>query len=83
MSQQIASSMLPSASSLETRPGAGSAIVTWAKSTWKAFENAQQARAERIVQPYLARQSDETLRELGFTPERIAAIRAAAAAASA
>ena len=75
MSQQIASPMLPSASSLETGHVAGSAIAAWAKRVWKGFEDAQQARADRLVTPYLARYSDEKLRSLGFSPERIAAIR--------
>lgn len=40
-----------------------------------AVSAAQQRRADRIVRPYLCRQSDHTLQDLGFTPEQITALR--------
>ncbi|MGD9784701.1 MAG: hypothetical protein AB7E80_01450 [Hyphomicrobiaceae bacterium] len=40
-----------------------------------AFVAAQQRRADRIVQPYLARLSNGELAALGFAPKEIAAIR--------
>ena len=39
------------------------------------FMAAQQARAEHMVRPYLARVPEEDLKILGYTPEEIARLR--------
>lgn len=75
MSHQIATSLLSSGTAVESKPTHGSAVAAWFKRALKAHEVAQQARADRLVRPYLTRQSDETLKSLGFTAEKIAAIR--------
>jgi len=49
-------------------------------SLYSAVSAAQEARAQRIIRPHLARQSDETLRALGFSADEITKLRRVASA---
>jgi hypothetical protein len=42
---------------------------------YRAMSAAQEARAQRMIRPHLARQSDETLRALGFSDGEVKEMR--------
>ena len=58
-----------------TEPSFVAQLLQALQRTYAAMINAQEARATRVVSPYLALHDDETLARLGLTSEQIAKIR--------
>ena len=55
--------------------GGKSRLGAFLSSLGQSFLAAQQARADRVVRPYLARVPDTELKQLGFSSEEIGEIR--------